>query len=260
MANTDDGDDHAGVDLEQGEDWNPTQVHSLFYAASWEQDLCAECLLIAALPLHLAIFGDIYLRKSRHYHHCRRDYDRDPICNRATAVHAYAPQERHPGSAAAAVLSYFAGLPEMPLAGFYRQAWMPSSSLSSSPRMRIVTHPAGGEEGVEEQQLAAADGGTAAEGASGATQGTMRAELIGHYPPCMTDIYLHIDARMADYIRTHPYRPRGVAVRDPCQYWALLCFSYSSYAVARWMSCCDDGDGDDDMMIRWYENDIYGYV
>ena len=34
---------------------------------------------------------------------------------------------------------------------------------------------------------------------------TMRAELIGHFKPCMTDIYLHIDARMADYIRTHPY-------------------------------------------------------
>ena len=24
------------------------------------------------------------------------------------------------------------------------------------------------------------------------------------FKPCMTDIYLHIDARMADYIRTHP--------------------------------------------------------
>ena len=34
---------------------------------------------------------------------------------------------------------------------------------------------------------------------------TMRAELIGHFKPCMTEIYLHIDARMADYIRTHPY-------------------------------------------------------
>ena len=33
---------------------------------------------------------------------------------------------------------------------------------------------------------------------------TMRAELIGHFQPCMTDIYLHIDARMADYIRTQP--------------------------------------------------------
>ena len=33
----------------------------------------------------------------------------------------------------------------------------------------------------------------------------MRAELIGHFEPCMTEIYLHIDARMADYIRTHPY-------------------------------------------------------
>ena len=34
---------------------------------------------------------------------------------------------------------------------------------------------------------------------------TMRAELIGHLKVCMTEIYLHIDARMADYIRTHPY-------------------------------------------------------
>ena len=33
---------------------------------------------------------------------------------------------------------------------------------------------------------------------------TMRADIIGHFKPCMTDIYLHIDARMADYIRTHP--------------------------------------------------------
>ena len=33
----------------------------------------------------------------------------------------------------------------------------------------------------------------------------MRAELIGHFEPCMTEIYLHIDARMADYICTHPY-------------------------------------------------------
>ena len=34
---------------------------------------------------------------------------------------------------------------------------------------------------------------------------SMRVELIGHFKPCMTEIYLHIDARMADYIRTHPY-------------------------------------------------------
>ena len=33
----------------------------------------------------------------------------------------------------------------------------------------------------------------------------MRAGLIGHLKACMTDIYLYIDARMADYIRTHPY-------------------------------------------------------
>ena len=34
---------------------------------------------------------------------------------------------------------------------------------------------------------------------------TMRADIIGHFKPCMTDICIHIDARMADYIRTHPY-------------------------------------------------------
>ena len=39
----------------------------------------------------------------------------------------------------------------------------------------------------------------------GSDCGTMRAELIGHFEPCMTEIYLHIYARMADDIRTHPY-------------------------------------------------------
>ena len=29
---------------------------------------------------------------------------------------------------------------------------------------------------------------------------TMRVQLIGHFQPCMPDIYLHIDARMADSI------------------------------------------------------------
>ena len=32
---------------------------------------------------------------------------------------------------------------------------------------------------------------------------TMRAELLGHFKACMAEIYLHIDARMADYIHTH---------------------------------------------------------
>ena len=36
------------------------------------------------------------------------------------------------------------------------------------------------------------------------TASTMRVELIGHFKPCMTDIYLYIDARVADYIHTHP--------------------------------------------------------
>ena len=33
---------------------------------------------------------------------------------------------------------------------------------------------------------------------------TMRAEFIGHFEACMTEIYIHIDARMADYMVTHP--------------------------------------------------------
>ena len=36
-------------------------------------------------------------------------------------------------------------------------------------------------------------------------QSTMRVDIIGHCKPCMTGIFLHIDARMADYIHTHPY-------------------------------------------------------
>ena len=48
-------------------------------------------------------------------------------------------------------------------------------------------------------------------------QHTMRAKLIGHFQPCITEIYLHIDARMADYIRTHPYRylDHGAAYGSP---------------------------------------------
>ena len=33
---------------------------------------------------------------------------------------------------------------------------------------------------------------------------TMRVQLIGQFKACMTEIYLHIDARMADYMATHP--------------------------------------------------------
>ena len=42
----------------------------------------------------------------------------------------------------------------------------------------------------------------------------MRAELIGHFEPCMTDIYLHIDARTTDYIRTRT-RMADMAERPP---------------------------------------------
>ena len=33
----------------------------------------------------------------------------------------------------------------------------------------------------------------------------MRVHIIGHLQTCMTEIYLHIVARMADYMDTHPY-------------------------------------------------------
>ena len=33
----------------------------------------------------------------------------------------------------------------------------------------------------------------------------VRVDIIGHLKSCMTDIYLDIDARTADYIQTHPY-------------------------------------------------------
>ena len=33
----------------------------------------------------------------------------------------------------------------------------------------------------------------------------VRVRLIGRLQPCMTEIYLHIVARMTDYIDTHPY-------------------------------------------------------
>ena len=32
----------------------------------------------------------------------------------------------------------------------------------------------------------------------------VRVHIIGHLQPCMTEIYLHIIARMADYMDTHP--------------------------------------------------------
>ena len=33
----------------------------------------------------------------------------------------------------------------------------------------------------------------------------VRVQLIVHLQPCMNDIYIHIFARMDDYIATHPY-------------------------------------------------------
>ena len=33
----------------------------------------------------------------------------------------------------------------------------------------------------------------------------VRVHIIGHLQPCITEIYLHIVARMADYMEAHPY-------------------------------------------------------
>ena len=41
-----------------------------------------------------------------------------------------------------------------------------------------------------------------------ATRGKLRSLFVrasGHLQPCMTEIYLHIVARMANYMDTHPY-------------------------------------------------------
>ena len=49
----------------------------------------------------------------------------------------------------------------------------------------------------------------------------MRVQLIGHFEPCMTEIYLHIVARMADYMATHPIG--AVGVRAAGEVVALRC-------------------------------------
>ena len=43
----------------------------------------------------------------------------------------------------------------------------------------------------------------------------MRVEIIGHFKPCMTDLYLDIDARTADYIHTHPYTTLTLVRHSP---------------------------------------------
>ena len=62
----------------------------------------------------------------------------------------------------------------------------------------------------------------------------MRAELIGHLKPCVTDIYLHIDARMADYFRTHPYIVLPVVSHlpdDKCEQIAPSTFNYRLHSL-----------------------------
>ena len=59
----------------------------------------------------------------------------------------------------------------------------------------------------------------------------MRAELIDHFQPCMTEIYPHIDARMDDYIRTHPYAVDSVS-------WGGTAFdAHQLYSVQRARAC-----------------------
>ena len=56
----------------------------------------------------------------------------------------------------------------------------------------------------------------------------MRAELIGDFKSCMTEIYLHIDARMADYIRTH---------QQPSTVWRSFC---GQGMWVRFTKCCQE--------------------
>ena len=44
----------------------------------------------------------------------------------------------------------------------------------------------------------------------------MRADIIGHLKSCVTDIYLYIDARTADYIHTHPYATKDGNSHEYC--------------------------------------------
>ena len=79
-----------------------------------------------------------------------------------------------------------------------------SHHLLSGP---LDLRPTGG--GVQQQQPPppSREAEIRADMVSGITQQfsyTIRVELIGHFKPCITDIYLHIDARMSDYIHTHP--------------------------------------------------------
>ena len=62
-----------------------------------------------------------------------------------------------------------------------------------------------------------------------ASRPTMRVELIGHFKPCMPEIYLHIDARMADYIHTNPYAAKA----GPPD------LRLSSYMIYVWHACVE---------------------
>ena len=62
----------------------------------------------------------------------------------------------------------------------------------------------------------------------------MRAELIGHLKACMTEIYLHIDARMADYIRTHLYLSGRGRVKRSCLLPLLVLADFFTCVLIWW--------------------------
>ena len=76
----------------------------------------------------------------------------------------------------------------------------------------------------------------------------MRAELIGHFEPCMTEIYLHIDARMADYIRTHPYVSKQASEqRVMCRRYIVTSF------ISGIMLTCDSS-----VAVVYWRKTLYG--
>ena len=75
----------------------------------------------------------------------------------------------------------------------------------------------------------------------------MRAELIGHSQPCMTDIDLHIDARTAGSIRTHPYavlRRAAQEVVERCVATATWCADVDITAANAQVLCLAAGGAD----------------
>ena len=72
----------------------------------------------------------------------------------------------------------------------------------------------------------------------------MRAESIGHFKPCISEIYLHIDARMADHIRTHPYVGSAhTRVGVFCRAWLAAAMpTHAGPAVLVWLTVRGAGE------------------